>query len=58
MPIEVGCRGFVGRSLHKAFTAMGIVGTTRSRAIKNITEKASRWLWIRRGAPWGQASAV
>lgn len=61
MPIEVGCRGFVGRSLYKAFTALGITGTTRSRAIKNITdaaEKASRWLWIRRGAPWGQASAT
>ncbi|RXN04565.1 reverse transcriptase [Labeo rohita] len=61
MPIEVGCRGFVGRSLHKAFTALGIAGTTRSRAIKNTTdaaEKALRWLWIRRGAPWGQASAT
>ncbi|RXN33906.1 reverse transcriptase [Labeo rohita] len=61
MPIEVGYRRFVGRSLHKAFTVLGIAGITRSRAIKNTTdaaEKALRWLWIRRGTPWGQASAT
>lgn len=61
MPIEVGSRGFVGHSLHKALSALGITGTARSRAIKNITEaaeKASRWLWIRRGEPWGQANAT
>ena len=61
MPIEVGSRGFVGHSLHKALSALGITGTARSRAIKNITEaaeKASRWLWIRRGEPWGQVNAT
>lgn len=61
MPIEVGCRGFVGHSLHKALSTLGITGGARSRAIKNITEaaeKASRWLWIRRGGPWGQANAT
>ena len=61
MPIKVGSRGFVGHSLHKALSALGITGMARSRAIKNITEaaeKALRWLWIRRGEPWGQANAT
>ena len=61
MPIEVGSRGFVGHSLHKALSALGITGVERSRAIKNTTEaaeKASRWLWIQRGEPWGQAKAT
>ena len=51
MPIEVGCRGFVAHSLHRALSVLGITGGARSRAIKNTTraaEKASRWLWIRR----------
>lgn len=61
MPIEVGCRGFAGQSLYKALSALGINGVARRRAIKNTTEaaeKASRWLWIRRGGPWGGANAT
>jgi len=37
------CRGFV-RSLHKAFTVLGIAGTTRGSAIKNTTDAAERAL--------------
>ncbi|XP_061902037.1 uncharacterized protein LOC133649222 [Entelurus aequoreus] len=51
-PIEVGCRGFAGKSLHRVLGLLGICGLHRRRAIKNIleaSEKASRWLWLRRG---------
>ncbi len=61
MLIEVGCRGFVGQSLYKTLSVLGITGAERRRAMKNITEeaeKASRWLWIRRGDPWGLANAT
>lgn len=60
MPIEVGCRGFLGNSLHKAST-LGITGVASRRAIKTTTkaaEKALRWLWIQGGDPWEQASAT
>ncbi len=61
MPIEVGCRQFAGQSLYKTLSVLGITGVERRRTIKNITEeaeKASRWLWIRRGDPWGVANAT
>ena len=61
MPIKVGCRGFVGHSVHRALGVLGITGGVRSRANKNITEaaeKASRWLWIQREGSWGQANAT
>ncbi|XP_073731592.1 uncharacterized protein [Misgurnus anguillicaudatus] len=54
-PIEVGCRGFVGQSLIRALKMLGVKGLHSRKAIKNITdvaEKASRWLWIKRGDPW------
>ncbi|KAI4881119.1 hypothetical protein NFI96_020517, partial [Prochilodus magdalenae] len=53
-PIEVGCRGFAGQSLHRVLGLLGICGLHRQRAMKNImeaAEKASRWLWLRRGDP-------
>ena len=55
LPVEVGCRGFAGQSLIRAYTALGITGERRRRAICNNTEaaeKASRWLWIKRADPW------
>ncbi|XDV14344.1 hypothetical protein PO909_014615 [Leuciscus waleckii] len=59
-PIEVGCRGFVGQSLIRALKMLGVKGLHIRKATKNITdaaEKASRWLWIKRGDPWiGQAT--
>ena len=54
-PIEVGCRGFVGQSLLRALKMLGVKGLQSRKAIRNITdaaEKASRWLWIKRGDPW------
>lgn len=59
LPIEVGSRGFAARSLCRAFSLLGIDGVRRRRAIYNTTEaaeKASRWLWLKRGDPWGQSS--
>ncbi|TWW53841.1 hypothetical protein D4764_0194930 [Takifugu flavidus] len=54
-PIEVGCRGFAGRSLCKAFGRLGITGTAKKRAIKaasEAAERATRWLWLKRADPW------
>lgn len=59
LPIEVGSRGFAARSLCRAFSLLGIDGVRRRRAIYNTTEaaeKVSRWLWLKRGDPWGQSS--
>ncbi|XP_026126685.1 uncharacterized protein LOC113108082 [Carassius auratus] len=53
--VEVGCRGFVGQSLCRAYKMLGITGASQRRAIKLATdaaEVASRWLWIRRGEAW------
>ncbi|XP_063050108.1 uncharacterized protein LOC134444859 [Engraulis encrasicolus] len=54
-PIEVGCRGFAGQSLIRALKMLGLRGLQNRKAIRNISdaaEKASRWLWIKRGDPW------
>eukprot|EP00066_Takifugu_rubripes_P027132 XP_011616398.1 PREDICTED: uncharacterized protein LOC105418502 [Takifugu rubripes] len=54
-PIEVGCRGFAGRSLCKAFGRLGITGTAKKRAIKaasEAAERATRWLWLKKADPW------
>nr|XP_057943465.1 uncharacterized protein LOC131138512 [Doryrhamphus excisus] len=54
-PVEVGCRGFLGQSLHRTLKLLGIRGLQERRATKNISEaaeKASRWLWIKRGDTW------
>ncbi|TWW79887.1 hypothetical protein D4764_10G0009170 [Takifugu flavidus] len=54
-PVEVGCRGFAGQSLPRTLKLLGVKGQLCRRAIKTIieaAEKASRWLWIRRGDPW------
>ncbi|XP_071400827.1 uncharacterized protein [Centroberyx affinis] len=59
LPIEVGCGGFAARSLSRAFSFLGIEGARRIRAILSTTEaaeRASRWLWLKRGEPWGQSS--
>lgn len=54
-PIEVGCRGFAGQSLCRALAQIGIVGTARARALKDITNavlNASKWIWLKRSEPW------
>ena len=52
LPVEVGCRGFAACSLARAFSTLGIEGERRRRAIRSATEaaeRASRWLWLKRG---------
>ncbi|XP_075893028.1 uncharacterized protein LOC142895694, partial [Nelusetta ayraudi] len=54
-PIEVGCRGFAGRSLCKALSRLGVTGAAKKRAIQSASEaaeKATRWLWLKRADPW------
>ena len=54
-PVEVGCRGFVGRSLMRTLALLGIKGKHSRQAAKTIgeeAERASRWLWIQRNNFW------
>ena len=54
-PIEVGCRGFAGRSVCRVLSCLGMIGGKKRRAIRAISESAenaSRWLWIKRAEPW------
>lgn len=57
-PVEVGCRGFVGRSAIQLLRAVGTTGASLQRATKELAEeaeKASYWLWLRRkDGRWGQ----
>ena len=56
-PIEVGCRGFVGRSTVRALGEIGVKGNERKNILKDIGEAADRaaaWLWIMRNSEkWG-----
>ncbi len=56
-PVEVGCRGFVGKSAIQLLRAAGTTGISLRRAIKELAEeaeKASYWLWLRRrDRNWG-----
>ncbi|XP_023810165.1 uncharacterized protein LOC105353972 [Oryzias latipes] len=57
-PVEVGCRGFAGRSLCKVLCHLGITGAAKKRAIQSVCEaakKATRWLWMKRADPWSAA---
>ena len=54
-PIEVGCRGFAGRSVYcnsKSFRDDRRKKRKAIRAISESAEKASRWLWIKRLESW------
>lgn len=55
-PIEVGHRG---QSLYQTLKCLGLGGLQIRKAFRTITdaaEKASRWLWIKRGDPWQTAT--
>lgn len=41
-PIEMGCRGFSGWSILKAFNMLGIMGATMRKALRSVTEAAER----------------
>lgn len=57
-PVEVGCRGFVGKSTIRLLKNLGIRGQAQRQAIKTLSgaaEEASRWLWMkRRDSSWAQ----
>lgn len=67
-PVEVRCRGFVGRSAIQLFHTAGTTGANLQRSIKELeveAEKAHYWLWLRRTdsfwAPkpqWGQLQGL
>lgn len=55
-PVEVGCRGFVGKSTIGLLQDLGIPGQVQRQAIKALSsaaEEASRWLWVeKRDSSW------
>lgn len=60
-PLEVGCRGFAGRSLCRVLSQLGLSGEAKRQAIRSVTEaaeKATRWLWIKRADPWASAAGT
>ncbi|KAJ7998144.1 hypothetical protein DPEC_G00219550 [Dallia pectoralis] len=50
-PVEVGCRGFVGKSTIRLLKELGVQGQTLRRTINALSgaAEASRWLWMKRG---------
>ena len=54
-PVEVGCRGFPGRSLSHFWRSIGLPNKTVKSVNKKITSetlRCSRWLWIKRDQSW------
>ena len=51
LPIEVGCRGFIGNSIWAMCKILGIGGKNR-KSIRKLceekSERASNWIWIKR----------
>lgn len=50
-PVEIGTRGFPAQSLWRMFSALGIKGADRKRAVGKLSlaaERASSWLWMKR----------
>lgn len=59
--VEMGCRGFAGRSLCRALTKRGLVGLEKKWATKsanNAAEKATKWLWLKRDWIWTLNSVI
>ena len=53
--VEVGCRGFPGKSLSWMLKKTGIPSAKRKKIIINIAEEAtrcSRWIWLQRSSTW------
>ena len=58
-PIEIGCRGFPGKSLRFFFQQLGLPPSKTKKAVKAIgaaAESSSRWLWLRRGDMWSHST--
>ena len=52
LPVEIGCRGFPAPSMGKTLRILGIQGKARKKASRDIAEAAQRascWLWLKRG---------
>ena len=48
LPIEVGCRGFIGRSTTSYLSKLGLTSRARRNAtqrLQSAAEKASSWIW-------------
>jgi hypothetical protein len=48
MPIEVGCRGFIGRTTASYLTRLGLTSRARRGVIRRLqvaAERASGWIW-------------
>ena len=53
--VEVGCRGFPGKSLAWMLRKIGVPSLQRKKAIKEIAEvtvRCSRWIWLQRSSSW------
>jgi hypothetical protein len=53
--VEVGCRGFAGLSLRTFLRDIGVNGNQLRLGIERAAaaaEKASAWLWLKRGEVW------
>lgn len=61
LPVEIGCRGFAGRSVCSALSRLGVRGIKKrkaTRALSEAAEKALRWLWIKRSVPWSSTTGI
>ena len=48
VPVEVGCRGFIGRSTLKFLSSLGLDNKSKkliTSRLQRTTEYASRWIW-------------
>ena len=49
--MEVGCRGFVAKSVVSLLRELGISGQSVRKIVKEVSDepvKSSQWIWIRR----------
>ena len=56
-PVEVGCRGFVAKSVVSLLREFGVSGQSVRKIVKEVSDeavKSSQWIWIRRSnSSWG-----
>ena len=57
--MEVGCRGFVVKSVVSLLRELGVSGQSVRKMVKEVSEeavKSSQWIWIRRNnSSWGSS---
>ena len=54
-PVEVGSRGYPGKSLSVMYSSLGFSNRECRKICKSVgasAEESSRWLWLRREEPW------